>query len=270
MHIQSLSGRWQFRKAGDSKWLKATVPGGAHTDLLALGRIPDPFFADNELKVQWVAESDWEYRRVFRVNAHTRDEVRPVDAGVHDDPRPSFADPQHREPTGATPLRRTLEDRRSEGKKFLVFDGLDTLAEVSLNGRLLGRADNQFRTWHWDVTRILAEGENELTVRFGSPLAFIRARQKERPLEAGGDIPGGPHLRKSPYHWGWDWGPKLPPVGIWKDVRLEEYSGARFADVHVRQEHSGDGRARVTVHAQQQGHGVAAPLLLCGLDSSLV
>ncbi len=66
---QLLTGDWQFRQAATDDWLPATVPGGVHTDLLALGMIPDPFVADNELKVQWVAESDWEYRRTFTPDA---------------------------------------------------------------------------------------------------------------------------------------------------------------------------------------------------------
>lgn len=208
MRDQNLGGKWQFRQADTAPWLKATVPGGVHTDLLALGRIPDPFFADNELKVQWVAEKDWEYRKSFR----------------------------------ADPKVLAME------KVFLVCDGLDTLADVSLNGKLLGKAENQFRSWDWDVTGLLLDGKNELTVLFHSPLAFTRARQQQRPLQGGGDIPGGPYLRKSPYHWGWDWGPKLPAIGIWKGIRLEGYATARLDDVHVRQHHS-DGKARISVRA---------------------
>jgi beta-mannosidase len=208
MREQNLNGKWQFRQAGTTPWLKAAVPGGVHTDLLALGRIPDPFHADNELKVQWVAESDWEYRKTFH------------------------ADPQ----------------LLKEEKTFLVCDGLDTLAELTLNGRLLGNTDNQFRAYRFDVTGILQAGENELAIRFRSPLAFIRARQEERPLTGGGDIPGGPHLRKSPYHWGWDWGPKLPAIGIWQGIRLEGYSVARLDDVHVRQHHAA-GKVRIGVRA---------------------
>ena len=65
MRIQSLAGTWEFRQAGTDEWLPASVPGGVHTDLLALGRIPDPFVGDNEKRVQWVAEADWEYRHQF-------------------------------------------------------------------------------------------------------------------------------------------------------------------------------------------------------------
>mgnify|MGYP001072445743 CR=1 FL=1 len=67
MSIQSLTGVWEFRQAGTQEWHAASVPGGVHTDLMALGHIPDPFVGDNERRVQWVAESDWEYRREFAV-----------------------------------------------------------------------------------------------------------------------------------------------------------------------------------------------------------
>jgi beta-mannosidase len=206
MRRQNLGGNWRFRKAGDKAWHRATVPGSVHTDLLALGRIPDPFVGDNELKVQWVAESDWEYRKTFRADPEL------------------FKSP----------------------KAVLVCDGLDTLADVSLNGRALGSADNQFRTWSFDVDGILTAGTNELAIRFRSPVAFVRARQAERPLTGGGDIPGGPYLRKSPYHWGWDWGPRLPAIGIWQDIRLEGYSDGRLTDVHVRQRPTGGG-VRISV-----------------------
>ena len=207
MFKQSLSGIWQFRQSGSREWLPATVPGGVHSDLLALGRISDPFVGDNEKKVQWVAESDWEYRRSFQ-----------VDKAVSD-----------------------------EDHKRLVCDGLDTLAEVSLNGRLLGKTDNMFRCWSWDISSLLKEGGNELRILFRAPVSYIKARQVDQPLMGGGDIAGGPHLRKAPCQWGWDWGPKLPPIGIWKDLRLEGYSQAQFEDVHIRQLHAG---GKVTVSAE--------------------
>ncbi|MBN2388686.1 MAG: glycoside hydrolase family 2 protein [Anaerolineales bacterium] len=201
-----LAGQWQFRQLGEKDWLPASVPGGVHTDLLALGRIPDPFVADNELQVQWVAETDWQYRTTF-----------------------------------TAPATLLAADRQ-----FLVCDGLDTLAEVTLNGRLLGMADNAFRRWTYPLDGILTKGRNELQIVFRAPLRFIQARQAEKPLRGGGDIPGGPHLRKAPCQWGWDWGPRLPPIGIWKDLRLEGYSTAKLDDVHLRQTHTG---GKVTLHA---------------------
>lgn len=216
MKKQILNGEWQFRQCGTEEWLPATVPGGVHTDLLALGRISDPFAADNELKVMWVAENDWEYRRAFTVDA----------------------------------------ELLAQSNVALVCDGLDTIADVYLNGTYLGHAGNMFRRWEWQVKHLLREGDNDLHIVFGSPVGFITARQAQLPLQGGGDIPGGPHLRKAPCHWGWDWGPKLPPIGIWKDICLEGYS-VRFEDVHVWQNLEGntatvsaDIRAEATVKAE--------------------
>ncbi len=221
--IQSLTGAWQFRQAGTEEWLPATVPGGVHTDLLALGRIPDPFVGDNERRVQWVAEADWEYQRSFTVPA----------------------------------------ELLAEERIFLVCDGLDTLATVELNGQTLGRTDNMFRQYRWDVKPLLQVGANELCITFASPVRYASARQEARPLRGVSQaIPGGPHLRKAPCQFGWDWGPQLPPIGLWKDIRLEGYSAARLADVHLRQHHA-DGEVKVEVQAEIETFGTAVgPLAL--------
>ena len=70
----------------------------------------------------------------------------------------------------------------------------------------------------------------------------------------GGDIPGGPHLRKAPCQWGWDWGPKLPPIGIWKDIRLEGYSQAKIEDIHIRQMHA-DGKVTLAAEVKVEQWG---------------
>ena len=117
---QTLTGPWQLRQAGTETWIPATVPGAVHTDLLAAGRIPDPFIGENELQVKWVAGQDWEYRKEFD-----------ADSGL-----------------------------LAEEHVYLVCDGLDTLAEVSLNGQSLGQANNMFRQYRYDVKKLL-------DVRFG-------------------------------------------------------------------------------------------------------
>lgn len=201
MTIQSLTGAWEFRQSDSEQWLPASVPGGVHTDLLALGHIPDPFVADNEKRVQWVAESDWTYRLLFSCS----------------------------------------HELFSQNKIFLICDGLDTLTTVVLNGNELGRTDNMFRRYEWEVKGLLNPSEtNELTITFLSTVKYIAEKQSIRPLfgvmQA---IPGSPHLRKAPCQFGWDWGPQLPPVGVWKDIRLEGYSNARFSNVHIQQKHEG-------------------------------
>jgi len=142
---------------------------------------------DNEKRVQWVAEADWEYRYQF------------------------VAAPE----------------LLSQPHIWLVCDGLDTLATVSLNGSKLGHATNMFRQYLWDVKPLLKPGENDLHVVFDSPVRFVATQQAVRAMPGVSHaIPGGPYLRKAPCHFGWDWGPQLPPIGIWKDIRLEGYEGA--------------------------------------------
>ena len=216
MQIQPLTGKWQFQQVGAEEWLPANIPGGAHTDLMASARIPDPFVADNEKHVQWVAESDWIYRISFACT----------------------------------------DQLLSEEKVFLVCDGLDTLATVVLNGHELGHTNNMFRQYQWEVKPLLnAKGANDLTITFASPVKYAAEKQALRPLPGVAQaIPGGPHLRKAPCQFGWDWGPQLPPIGVWKDVRLEGYSGARLTKVHLRQDHTG-GQVIIQVRVAIQNWG---------------
>ena len=213
MKILPLTGKWQFRQVGTEEWLPANVPGSVHTDLLASGRIPDPFDADNEKRVLWIAESDWVYRTSFTCT----------------------------------------DELLSEEKVFLVCDGLDTLATVVLNGHELGHTDNMFRRYQWQVKPLLnAQGANDLTITFSSPVKFAAEKQAIRPLPGVPQaIPGGPYLRKAPYQFGWDWGPQLPPIGVWKDIRLEGYSGARLSEIHLRQDHT-NGQVAVEVQVSVQ------------------
>jgi len=198
MKIQSLTGKWQFQEEGTDKWLPATVPGGVHTDLMNIGLIPDPFFGDNEKKVMWVAEKNWIYSFTFATDAEVM----------------------------------------AEDKLFLVADGVDTLATVTLNGKVLGDTNNQFRQWCWDVKHLLRDGENNLEMHFSGPSAFVEVEQKRRRLKGVTQaIEGAPHMRKAPCQFGWDWGPMLPSIGIWQDIRLEGRSGAKLEDSHLRQFH---------------------------------
>jgi beta-mannosidase len=234
MKIQSLAGEWEFQQDGMDEWMPATVPGSVHTDLLALGRIPDPFVGDNEKRVAWVAEADWVYCLHFAV----------------------------------TP------ELLAEEKIMLVCDGLDTLASVTFNGQALGSTDNMFRRYEWEVNSLLlANGQNELTIHFASPVKFITQKQAVREmLGPYHSIAGGPYLRKAPCQFGWDWGPRLPPIGIWKDIRLEGYSQARLRQVHLRQDHS-NGKvslvARITIERWGEENLVAWMRIL-GSDGEII
>jgi beta-mannosidase len=199
MQSQSLNGFWQVRQVGSQDWFPASVPGSVHTDLMAAGKLPDPFLGTNEEKVQWVAEKSWEYRKYFY-------------------PLPGIF--------------------RQE-KIWLVCAGLDTLAEVRLNGKILGQADNMYRTWRWEIKDHLQEGENKLEILFRSPVGYIKTRERLRRvqgMEMG--IRGGQHMRKTPSHFGWDWGPRLPSIGIWQQISLESANRGRLGEVRFDQEHN--------------------------------
>lgn len=135
-----LNKNWQFKNQKESKWYKATVPGTVHTDLLANKLIPDPFYRDNESKLQWIDKADWEYRTAFN-----------VDAAV-------FA-------------KKNIE---------LVFDGLDTYAAVFLNGKLVLQADNMFRGWTVDVKALLKRQNNILLIKFTSAQNKVDSIAKAR------------------------------------------------------------------------------------------
>jgi beta-mannosidase len=136
----SLDGDWQVAKAGTEDWIPARVPGCIHTDLLAAGKIQDPFYRDNEKSVQWVGETDWCYRRTFTADA----------------------------------------ELLSHRQIVLRCEGLDTLATLRLNGRELGKTDNMFRTWEFDAKPLLKAGDNQIEILISSPAAFVKTLEDKR------------------------------------------------------------------------------------------
>ena len=209
---------WQFRQRieGTSsippEWRPATVPGVVHTDLLNNKLIPDPFYRDNEAKLQWIQNADWEYRTTLLASSEllSRDHVE------------------------------------------LVFEGLDTLAEVYVNGTLVLKADNMFREWRADIKSHLKPGENQLLVFFPSVISEapkIAARDawraKTAPLP-----PEKTYVRKAAYEYGWDWGPTFVTCGIWRPVHLEGWDGARISNIYVRQKDITKSTARVAVEVE--------------------
>jgi beta-mannosidase len=174
-----LNTNWQFKNQKETKWYKATVPGTVHTDLLANKLIPDPYFRDNETKLQWIDKADWEYKTVFNIDDET------------------FA-------------KQSIQ---------LVFDGLDTYADVYLNGKLLLRADNMFRGWTVNVKRLAKKANNELLIKFYSAQNKVDSIAKSKlPLV----LPDNNrvYVRKAQFQFGWDWGPKFVGCGIWNKIKL--------------------------------------------------
>jgi len=200
MYSKELNENWRMHRVSDSKILNAIVPGTVYTDLLREGEMEDPFFKDNEDKALKLMDYDYEYLCSFDM---------PSEAKNHE-----YA--------------------------FLHFDGLDTLADVTLNGTLLGSVNNMHRTWEFDVKNLLEE-KNELKVLFHSPTKFIEKAYEEAPTKGTDDaMPGFVHLRKAHCMFGWDWGAHLPDAGIFRPVSLICFDKARLETVDVRQRHEKD------------------------------
>lgn len=192
---------WEFSQAGSNEWMSARVPGTVHQDLLDHGRLPDPFYGMNEQKVHWVEKEDWLYRTVFTVTA----------------------------------------DQLKSDAAWLTFEGLDTYADVYLNGSLLLKADNMFVGHKLAVKDVLREGENRLMIRFRSPVEETAPQWDTDGFNYPADNDHSEkrmsvYTRKAPYSYGWDWGIRLATSGIWRPVKLTFCNGAAIDDFFVRQQ----------------------------------
>jgi beta-mannosidase len=126
----------------------------------------------------------------------------------------------------------------------LIFEGLDTFATVYLNGVELGSTENMFISHTFDVTREIVDGRNVLAVKFNSVSYQLKDKEKNYWAGFGKDRIWA---RKAQYHFGWDWGPQILTVGIWKDVRLEKRKIAKIDSVYARTLDIKDGRALVQI-----------------------
>lgn len=183
------------------EWCPAVVPGGVLESLLAADRVPNPYLNENEGLVAWIEDRDWWYRTTF---------TAPKD----------------------------LEDGERLRLRFL---GLDTVAELWLNGDRLGSHQNMYRPAEFDITD-RAQTENELVVRFSPPLQGLELPPKTESWErlskflpADGDlIQLAAQRRKPMFSWGWDFNPRIPAVGIWRPVGLVREKEAVISGHHIK------------------------------------
>ena len=212
---KTLTGDWRFRRADQGDWMPAKVPGCNFLDLMAAGKIPDPFVGMNEKEVGWVGHADWVYEKQFTV---------------------------------------TAEELQADAV-YLRCDMLDTICDVMLNGHRVLQGKNCFVPYRVPVKEHLQVGENTLTIRFYSPVEYVSAAYKKcmTPMNSNGQN-GIVHIRKPQCHFGWDWGPVLPVSGITEEIGLDFVDTARVAQLSVRQQLQGDW-AVITAKAQVEQYG---------------
>lgn len=215
---------WKMHQVGEEEYIPAVVPGTVYTDMLREGKMEDPFWKDNEDKALALMDNDFEYLASFDCE----------------------------------------EELLSKDAVILQFKGLDTLADITLNGVKLGSVDNMHRTWEFSVKEYLKKEGNELKVYFHSPTQFIKEAYAKAPTNGTEDaMPGFVHIRKAHCMFGWDWGAHLPDAGIFRPVQLLGIDVARFDNVQVLQYHE---VGKVTLDVQSEVDFLPSQASVAGLE----
>ena len=197
--IKKIDENWVLHVAEKDTFLPVNIPSNVHSDLHSHQLIEDPFWENNELKLQRIEDENWTYSTTFQL----------------------------------------AEEEFTYEFINLIFEGLDTYSEVKLNNQLVFSSDNMFISYEEDVKSLLLIGENTLEIQFTSPINKNRDRVNNYPykLPSGSETTAlqvGSFTRKAAYHFGWDWGPRFVTMGIWKPVYLKFYNEAKIN--HVRTE----------------------------------
>lgn len=197
--ILLLNDRWKMNKSGCSEKLDCCVPCSVYKTLIEHGKIPDPYYRENEFISTEICDDDYDFSTEFEAS----------------------------------------DELLGNSRVILRFDGIDTLADVFVNDCFVGSADNMHRIWEFDVKKAVKAGRNKIVVKIKSPNKYIAEKHAERPLwGVDTTMEGYTHIRKAHCMFGWDWGPKLPDMGIWRNVTFLALSYGRITDVHFTQIHN--------------------------------
>ncbi len=212
----TLNSNWFFKgTSGKNKWLKAKVPGNIHLDLLDNKIIPDPYYRLNETEQQWIGETDWEYKTSFEIN-------------------PGYLKNEHID---------------------IVFEGLDTYADIYINDSPVLNTDNMYCGWRVNIKPFLKKGANELRIYFHSVIKKTLPLFQNNGFEYGANNSQpepklSVYTRKPGYHYGWDWGPRLLTCGIWRPVCLEAWNAVRLDNIRFVQRTLSDELAELQLEAE--------------------
>ena len=206
--IQSLNQGWNLKTDTLNINLQVNIPSEAHADLYENGLIPHPYGeGDEEKQLQWIPQHQWDYSLKFDVDKNIWQNDN-ID---------------------------------------LIFNGLDTYADVWLNGEKILHSDNMFVRYEKDVKNLLKKRDNELKVRFypfdaqrDSLIETYRLRFPEKYAV----------MRKAAYQNGWDWAPRYLNIGIWKDVELHGWSGFKVENVSVLTENLNGNDAEMSANIE--------------------
>ncbi len=224
----NLDSGWILHWHGQDSLIPAKVPGNLYVDLYAAGIIPAPYDGDNEKHIQWIANKNPVYEKHFNL-------------------------------TGSMLRHKEI---------YLVFEGLDTYADVWLNDSLILRANNMFRKWQVPVKQLLKTGNNILIVKFYSPLKADSLAARKYFVK----LPDSrAFTRKSPYQYGWDWGARLITSGIWRNVYLQGFDYLQIKDFSIKQNSIDSSLARLTAQIEiASGTDTVVDISLSTSDSTVI
>ncbi len=204
---------WSMHEEGSSETIPAIVPGATYTDLMRAKKIPNPYYREDNGKVQWVADKNWIYKRSFHVSA----------------------------------------DMLAKPQVELKCHGLDTLATVWINDKLIGQTDNMFRAWTFEVKEHLRTGNNTIRIKFDTLTPYVEKNRAAYKKEYGIDLSDARcWVRKAPYMWGWDWCRAVLTQGIWKPIEIVAFD-SQIADVAVFQHHHESGAVHLDIQTSVRG-----------------
>ncbi len=209
-----LNGTWSFSEAGSNNWKNGTVPGCIQLDLLESGELPDPFYRMNEAYMKELEKKEWIYKREYNLS---KDDI-----------------------TGCSKIN-------------LVFEGVDTFSHVYVNSIYAGSTQNMFIPYTYDITNLVVEGKNIVEMIFDSTVKNIYNMKGKSPIAIDATCERArPYARKAQYSFGWDWGPRIPQVGLWRQVYIEFVKNARINNCYFFTEKLSENIAKVRIKADME------------------
>lgn len=220
----------RFRDLESGGWMQTTVPGSVYNSLIKAGRISEADLYANPEKYQHISEKPWVWRKTFDVC----DELFDCD------------------------------------RVEMVFDGLDTVTNIWLNDKLIGRTDNMFIGFRFEVKGLLKPKNNSLLIKFEPVAAYAKKLMARYTKFDESDFinPYRVYIRKAQFQFGWDFCPQLPGCGIWQAVRLEGVKEAKIANVQIRtidcNDKYADVKINIALDTAVKGKFICELDLVCG------
>ncbi len=214
----ALNKNWRMKRPAEKEYLPCgSLPVSVYQTLLDNEKIPNPYYGENEYICREISRDDYDFKTVFT----------------------------------------TDKALLSRERVILRLEGIDTISDIYLNNIYIGSTNNMFRTYEFDVKEQLTVGDNKLKISIKSPIRYIEKEQEKRPVWGQSmTMEGYPHIRKAHCMFGWDWGPQLPDMGIWRDIYLLGCDCGRIDSIYVEQDFSEDYSAlTLTVSAKIENYG---------------